>query len=85
MPALAMAPAGLAFGLAYFALAYRTAVLLVAGRGRLAAISLTLGRLGAAVVFLGSAARAGAAPLIAAFVGLLLARAVALRIARRAC
>lgn len=83
MSALAMATAGLAFGLAYFALTYRTAVLLVGGRGRLAAIFLTLGRLGAAAVFLGSATRAGAASLIAAFLGLLLARAVALRIARR--
>lgn len=84
VPALALAPAGLAFGLAYFALAYRTVVLLVAGRGRLAAMFLTAARLGAAVMFLGSAARAGAASLIAAFLGLLLARAVALRIARRA-
>ena len=44
------------------------------GRGWLAPVALTLGRTGAAVVFLALAARLGAASLLAAFLGFLLAR-----------
>jgi hypothetical protein len=75
--------AGFILGLAYFAAVQRTALLFVAGRGWLAPVALTLARIAAAVLFLALAARLGAAPLLAGFAGFLLARAVALRVARR--
>ncbi len=75
--------AGFVVGLLYFATVQRTAVLFAAGRGWLAPVALTVGRIGAAATFLALAARLGAAPLLAAFAGFLLARAVALRVARR--
>jgi N-ATPase, AtpR subunit len=85
MPALAltMAVGGFVFGLVYFAALRRTATSFTAGR-RLVALALTLGRIGAAVLFLGLAAKLGAASLLAAFLGFLLARMVALRAARSA-
>jgi hypothetical protein len=85
VPALAMimAGSGFIFGLAYFAALRRTAISFTAGR-RLAALALTLGRIGAAVLFLGLAAKLGAASLLAAFSGFLLARMVALRDVRSA-
>lgn len=82
--AAAMAAAGLVFGLGYFAALRRTVHLFGSGRGRFAPAALTLGRILAAVVFLLSAARLGALALLAAFLGFLLARALALRAARRA-
>jgi hypothetical protein len=79
-----MAVAGILFGLLYFA-ALRRSVALIAGRGGwLGALALTLARLGAAGAFLFGTAKLGAVPLLAAFAGFLLARAVALRSARRA-
>lgn len=81
-PTAAMAAAGLAFGLAYFAALRRTVLLLGSG-GRLGPAALSLGRIAAAVIFLGLAARFGAVPLLAAFLGFLLARALALRALRR--
>jgi hypothetical protein len=75
--------AGFILGLAYFAAVQRTALLFVAGGGWLAPVALTLGRIAAAVLFLALAARLGAAPLLAGFAGFLLARAIALRVARR--
>jgi hypothetical protein len=80
---VAIGLAGFVFGFAYFAAVQRTALLFAAGRGWLAPVALTVGRIGAAVLFLTLAARLGAAPLLAGFAGFLLARAVALRVARR--
>ncbi|MGO8952977.1 MAG: ATP synthase subunit I [Rhodomicrobium sp.] len=81
---VAMAFAGFAFGLLYF-IALRWTVTLFAGRGGwLGPLALTLGRIGAAAVFLAAAARMGAATLLAAFLGFLLARTLALRAAGRA-
>ena len=77
------AVSGLFFGLGYFIVLQRTAGLLVGGRGRLLPVALTLGRIAAAILFLGLAARFGALPLLTAFVGFLLARALALRAAKR--
>lgn len=79
-----MAFAGFAFGLAYFATLKRSVALLATRRGWLGPVALTLGRIGAAVGFLFIAAKLGAAPLLAAFLGFLLARTLALRAARRA-
>ena len=76
--------AGFVFGLFYFAAVERTAVLLAAKRGLLGPISLTLGRVVAATLFLALAAQFGDASLLSAFLGFLLARAVALRKAGRA-
>jgi len=75
--------AGLVFGLFYFAAVEWTAVLLAAKKGLLGPISLTLGRLAAATLFLAFAAQFGEASLLTAFLGFLLARAVALRKAKR--
>ena len=81
--AIAMALAGFAFGLLYFAAMQRTALFLATRRGWFAPVALTVGRIAAAAGFLVLAAKLGAAPLLAAFIGILLARAVALRIAGR--
>ena len=81
---LFMAVAGLAFGFVYFASLKRSVSLLVSGKGWLGPLALTLGRIGAAVGFLFVAAKFGAAPLFAAFIGFLMARALALRAGRRA-
>jgi hypothetical protein len=77
------AVAGLVFGLVHFAALRRTVELYSAGRVRLAAAALTLGRITAAIVFFGLAARLGALPLLSAFLGFLLARMLALRAPRR--
>jgi hypothetical protein len=79
-----MAVAGIAFGCVYFASLKRSVTLLVGGKGWLGPPALTLGRIGAAVAFLFVAAKLGAAPLLAAFIGFLMARALALRAERRA-
>lgn len=79
----AMAAAGFAFGLAYFAALRRSIAFLAASADWHRPIALTLGRLAAAALFLLLAAKLGALPLLAAFVGFLAARAVALRAARR--
>ena len=76
--------AGFVFGLFYFAAVERTVVLLAAGKGLLGPISLTLGRVAAATLFLALVAQFGDASLLSAFLGFLLARAVALRQAGRA-
>lgn len=81
--AAAMTLAGLLFGLIYFASLERTVLLFVAGRGWLGPLSLTLGRLAGAAFLLGFAAKLGAFFLLAAFLGFLLARAIALRSERR--
>jgi len=75
--------AGPAFGWAYFAALRRTADLYASDQARVLPAVLALGRLAAAMVFFGFAARVGALPLLAAFLGFLGARALALRAARR--
>ena len=78
-----MALSGFAFGLVYFAALERSVTLFASNRGWLGPLAFTLGRMAAAVLFLGLAAKLGASFLLAAFLGFLLARAVSLRAARR--
>jgi N-ATPase, AtpR subunit len=81
--ALAMTFAGFAAGLVYFIALHRTVALFSAGGSRLGPSALTLGRIVAITILLALAARLGAAPLIATFLGFLVARAVALHATRR--
>jgi N-ATPase, AtpR subunit len=81
--AAAMAFAGLALGLIYFRALRRTVDLFAGGRGWLGPAGLTLARIAGAVIVLTFMARLGAMPLLAGFLGFLLARAVSLRSARR--
>ena len=77
--AVVMVPAGLVAGLAYFR-GLRLAVNLFAqGRCWTLPLGLTLVRLGGLIALLGLVVQLGAAPLIACFLGFLLARAIALR------
>ena len=78
-----MANAGCLFGWHYFAMLKRSVTLFVNGKGRRGLLALTLGRMGVAAAFLFVAAKLGFAPLLAAFTGFLLARALALHAARR--
>lgn len=78
-----MAVAGVIFGFLYFASLKRSVTLFIGGKGWLSSLALTLGRMGAAAAFLIVAAKLGAAPLLAAFIGFLIARALALRAERR--
>ena len=80
---IATAFAGCAFGFVYFALLKRTVVLLARERRRHAVMVLTLGRLGAAIVFFLLIARLDALALLTALGGFLAARAPALRSERR--
>jgi hypothetical protein len=82
--AVAMAVAGLIFGLFYFALLHCSVILFAAGHGWIRPIGLTIIRIGGAVAFLFGAAKLGAAPLLAAFIGFLIARVLALRVGRTA-
>ena len=79
---LAGAFAGLVVGLVHFAALWRSTELYSAGRGQLAA-ALTLGRIAGTIVFFGLAARLEALPLLASFLGFLLARTLALHAARK--
>jgi hypothetical protein len=79
----AFAVAGLILGLAYFAALWRTVALLVDRSPWLAPVALTLGRIGGAVLLLGGAVRFGAPDLIAAFVGIIIARLIAMRVVPR--
>jgi hypothetical protein len=72
-----MAFAGFMFGLLYFATLTRTVALFATGRGCFDPLALTLGRIGAAVIFLVLAVK------LASFLGFLLARSKTLRAARR--
>ena len=81
--AFAATLAGLVVGFVHFAALRRTVDLYSAGRGRLAVAALTFGRITAAIVFFGLAARLGVLPLLSAFLGFLLARLLALRAPRR--
>lgn len=82
--ASAMALSGLVFGLVYFRALRRAVDLFAAGRGWLRPAALTLARIAGAVVVLTFMARLGAMPLLAGFLGFLLARQIALRSVRRA-
>ncbi len=82
--AAGMIISGFAFGRLYFAALKQASALFASGGGWTGPLGLTLGRIGAAVVFLSLAARLGAAALLAAFLGFLLARTLALRAVRRA-
>jgi hypothetical protein len=83
--AILMAIAGHACGLAYFAALRRGVLLLAGGKGRLRPqLLLALGRIASAVALLSAAAQFGAAPLLAALLGFLAARALVLRAQRRA-
>jgi hypothetical protein len=81
---LGMAMSGIAFGLLYFAVLRWTAILLASDGGWTSPLVLTIARIGSAVLFLGLAAKLGIFALLAAFVGFLAARAVAVRVVRRA-
>lgn len=78
----AFSVAGLVFGLAYFAALRRTVDLYRPGGGRVLPLFLTFGRLAGAILFLAFAVQFGALPLLAAFLGFLLARGLALHAAR---
>jgi hypothetical protein len=80
--ALAMACTGFVFGRVYFAALRRTAVGIAAGNGWMFLLALALGRYGAVIILLGLAARLGAIPLLATFLGFLAARRVALHSAK---
>ena len=82
--ALAMAFAGLIFGLLYFALLKRSVTLFATGHGWAGPLGFTILRIMGAVGFLFIAAKLGAGPLLAAFTGFLIARALALRVERTA-
>lgn len=82
--AVSACAAGFAVGLAYFAALKRTVNLFGSGGGRLVAAALSIGRLVGMAGFLGLTAMLGAVPLLAAFLGFLAARAVAVRAVRRA-
>ena len=73
-----MALSGLAYGLAYFQMLRRTADLVVGGCGWLGPAGLTLSRIAGAVVLLSFMTGLGAVPLLAGFLGFLVARAIGL-------
>jgi len=81
--AITMALAGFVFGVAYFATLRRTIVIIATRRGGRGLLVLTLGRISAVVLFLAAAVKLGAAALLAALLGFMLARTVAVRAARR--
>ena len=81
--ASAAALVGLVFGLVYFAALRRTVELYTKCRSGLTVIALTLGRIAVAIAFFSLAVRLGALPLLSSFLGFLLARMLALRMARR--
>ncbi len=75
---------GLLFGLGYFRVLRWTAEQVGRGEGWGKAATLTAGRVLAAALLLGLAVQFGALTLLATFLGFLVARALALRAARRA-
>ena len=79
-----MALVGLASGLVYFRSVQWTVDAVVGGRSWLAPAALTLARIAGIAVVLAIVTRLGPIPLLACFLGVLAARAVALRSARRA-
>ena len=81
--AAAWVTAGFGFGLAYFAALRRSVDLYAAGRGPLVPALLTAVRIALAIAVFAVAAKSGATALLGAFAGFLVARAVAVRAARR--
>jgi F1F0 ATPase subunit 2 len=75
--------AGFLFGLAYFHAVRTTARYLAENKGWQIPTFLIVARLGGAIALLVYLARLGAMPLLAGFLGFLLARAVATRPARK--
>ncbi len=82
--AVLMAFGGFVMGLLFFAGLWWTIDHIVAGRERFSHLVLTLGRIGAAAICLAFAGVVGAVPLLASFLGFLLARNLAMHTARRA-
>jgi F1F0 ATPase subunit 2 len=82
--AASMLAAGFILGLVYFAVLRWTVSLYAAGRSRVGPAVLTLARLAGAAGVLAFAARLGALPLLATFLGFLLARALSMHVVRRA-
>jgi len=79
-----LAIAGVALGFAYFASLKYSVALLAEGKGWLRPVAYALGRFCAAGALLFVAVKLGAAPLLAAFAGFLVARVLVLRAHRRA-
>ena len=77
------ATAGLAFGAGYFAILRRTVDVYASGRRWLVPAVLTFTRIAGAIVFFAFIAQIGALPMLAAFLGFLGARGLALSVARR--
>lgn len=71
--------AGVAFGIVYFTALRRTVDLYCTGRSPLGLMALTLARIAAAALIFALPAALGAVPLLAAFLGFLVARVIALR------
>ena len=83
VPAAVWIVAGFGFGVGYFA-ALRQSVENYDARGsRLVPFAFTLGRIAGAILFFGIAVRFGALPPLAALLGFLIARSLALRAVRR--
>jgi len=78
------AVAGLGFGLAYFAALRWTVDGYAPGHRRRLAAAFTLGRFTVAILFFGIAAKLGALQALAAFIGFLGARGVAMYVVRNA-
>jgi hypothetical protein len=74
---------GATFGVTYFAMVRRTAILFAQGEGWFGVGALTFGRLAAAIAFFALVARLGAEPLLVAFLGFLAGRALTMRSVRR--
>ena len=77
--AIAAAAAGLLFGRLYFAALRRCVASFMGGNGWVRPLALSVGRIGAAAVFLLIIAHWGAASLLGSLVGFLVARTIALR------
>jgi hypothetical protein len=78
------AGAGVVFGWGYFAALRRAVALFTANHAALWSVLFLIGRVGAAALFFACIVRWGAAALLAAFLGFLAARHLAVRSARRA-
>ena len=81
--AAGMTLAGFALGVGYFLMLRRTAALLIAGQGWSRPLLLTLMRVGAIVILLGTAAQMSVGSLIVTVGGFLLARSVVLLVGSR--
>ncbi|GLI95840.1 N-ATPase subunit AtpR [Methylocystis echinoides] len=79
LPAAAAALSGFVFGLAYFAAMRATVAHIAAGSGWMVPSTLTAARIIGVTTLLFFMARMGAMPLLATFIGLLIARQLALR------